>query len=628
MGNIVVILAAGLAFYLGGLIRDPIRKLSQISIATAQGLTEFRPLRTGPREVIEVGESINVTVQALADEKERVEVTLASIGDAVITTDGEGRVTYLNPVAEQMTGWNLSQAHGLPLFSVAKFIDTISGQPLRKTLEQAIEEGYLVNVNENTVLVNRHGQEFAVADCAAPIRDREGKLVGTVLVFRDITLAQELTRKLSWQATHDVLTGLYNRTEFERRLQESIKSAKRDELQHAMLYLDLDQFKIVNDSCGHAAGDELLKHLTVLLQEEVRGVDVLARLGGDEFGVLLENCPLDQALRIAEEFRETVQEFRFSWNGKTFTIGVSIGVVPITLDVENPAKVMGAADAACYAAKEKGRNRVLVYEPENVDVARHVGAMQWVQRISNALDENRFHLYCQSIVPLSESESKLNYYEILIRMQDEAGEILLPGAFLPAAERYNLMATIDRWVTRTLFARLNEYKNKLDKRARYCLNISGPSLSDEHFLDFVIDQFAQAGIPPERICFEITESAAILNLSHATRFITVLRNMGCSFALDDFGTGISSFGYLKSLQVDHLKIAGTFILNIESTGPEAAMVESINNIGHVMNMTTIGEWAESESIIERLRELKVDYVQGNGVSPPVPLDKHLGKVMS
>ena len=630
LGATALILAMALALYLSGLIRNPIRRLSEIAIASAEERAEFSPPDVGPLEVIEVGQCFKMmllsrekAVEALAEEKERAEVTLASIGDAVITTDAGGKVTYLNPVAEQLTGWNLSQAHGLPLFNVANFIDTATGQPLQKTLQEAIEEGYLVNVNDNAVLVNRHGQEYAVADCAAPIRDRQGELVGTVLVFRDITKAKELARKLSWQATHDVLTGLYNRTDFERRLAEAIMSAKDDGLQHAMLYFDLDQFKIVNDTCGHAAGDELLRHLTVLLQEEVRGVDILARLGGDEFGVLLENCPLDQAMRIAEEFRETVQGFRFAWNGKTFIVGVSIGVVPITAQTEDVAKVMNSADTACYAAKEKGRNCVLVFQPDNLEMAQHAGAMQWVQRISDAFEEDRFLLYCQTILPLDETADSPRFQEILIRMQDESGELLLPGAFLTAAERYNLMPTIDRWVVRTLFARLSEHKGTLDARAVYFVNVSGPTLSDEHFLDFVIDQFVQAPVSPEGICFEITESAAILNLPQATRFITVLRNMGCRFALDDFGTGISSFGYLKNLAVDYLKIAGAFVLNMESEGPDYAMVESINHIGHVMNLNTIGEWAESGAVIERLRTLGVDYAQGFGISSPIPLAEML-----
>ena len=627
LGLITAILATVLALYLSGLISNPIRSLSRLALDNVDGHIRTHPIDTGPYEIIELGRSFNEmllarekAVYALAEEKERAEITLASIGDAVITTDAIGNVTYLNPVAEQLTGWNSMQARGLPLFKVANFIDLVSGKPLRKTLEQAIENGYLVSVRDNAVLVNRHGQEYAIADCAAPIRDQQGVLIGTVLVFRDITKTQELTHKLSWQATHDALTGIYNRVEFERRLKDAIASAKQDNLQHALLYLDLDQFKIVNDTCGHAAGDELLRHLTALLQEEVRGVDVFARLGGDEFGVLLENCPLDQALRIAEEFRETIQDFRLSWNSKSFSIGVSIGVVSITVDSGDGVNVLSAADAACYAAKEKGRNCVLVYQADKGEVAKHVGAMQWVQRINDAFEENRFLLFSQNIKSLSNNGENTNFQEVLIRMLDETGNILLPGVFLPAAERYNLMPTIDRWVVRTLFSHMAEQTEKDNEHVTNFVNISGPTFSDPQFMEFVIDQFAQTDLSPKRICFEITESAAILNLNQAKRFISVLRNMGCKFALDDFGTGISSFAYLKSLPVDYLKIAGDFILNLKNNTSDIAFVEAINHIGHVMNLNTIGEWAENEEAVEMLRKMGVDFVQGFGVSIPVPLD--------
>jgi diguanylate cyclase (GGDEF)-like protein/PAS domain S-box-containing protein len=635
LGAAIAILAAALALYLGGLIRTPIRRLSWAAGAAARGRMDVRVPQSGPLEVAELGASFNEMLteraraeEILAGEKERAEVTLASIGDAVITTDEQGKVTYLNPVAEQLTGWPMAQAHGQPLFSVLKLVDSATGQPLQQTLEQAIVSGYLVSLDDNALLLNRHGREYAVADCAAPIRDRQSRLIGTVLVFRDITKTQELSRKLSWQASHDALTGLFNRAEFEKRLSRAMESAKQSSLQHALLYLDLDQFKIVNDTCGHVAGDELLRHLTVHLLERVRDNDTLARLGGDEFGVLLENCPLDQALRIADAFRESIQDFRFAWQGKTFGIGVSIGVVPIDGQSGSFAQVLSAADAACYAAKDKGRNRVHVFQPDNLDLAKRVREMQWVQRISDALEENRFLLYAQAIVPLDETANKPRYQEILIRLRDETGEILPPGAFLSAAERYSLMPTLDRWVLRTLFAWLGEHRDRLDAREIYCVNIAGPSLSGEHFLDFVIDQLAGTPLPPSRICFEITESAVIHNLSLATRFITVLKHMGCHFALDDFGAGLSSFTYLKNLAVDHLKIDGSFVRGMHTDNLDAAMVESINHIGHVMNLATIAEYAENEAIVQKLRQLGVDYVQGYAISVPVPLDELLAATIA
>jgi diguanylate cyclase (GGDEF)-like protein len=385
------------------------------------------------------------------------------------------------------------------------------------------------------------------------------------------------------------------------------------------LYLDLDQFKIVNDTCGHVAGDELLRRLTSLLQSEVRGNDALARLGGDEFGVLLENCPLDQALRVADEFRETIQGFRFIWQDKTFLIGASIGVVPINRDSEGLGQVLSSVDAACYAAKEMGRNRVHVFVPDDIDLVQRIGEMHWVQRISDAFEQGRFRLYCQTIQPLHHSMAPKLWGEILLRMIDENGDILLPGAFMPAAERYNLMPTMDRWVIRTLFAKL--YKEpQLTEGHVYSVNVSGATLSDEHVLDFVIEQFAQTKLPPGCICFEITETSAIVSLPQATRFITVLKNMGCSVALDDFGSGISSFGYLKTLPVDYLKIDGRFVVDIESDQVHGAMVEAMNKVGHTMGIKTVAEYVANDRIVDILKQLGVDFAQGFGIDKPVELN--------
>jgi diguanylate cyclase (GGDEF)-like protein/PAS domain S-box-containing protein len=626
LGGGIALLAAVLAFYLSGLIRGPIRRLTVAAGAAAEGRLEVRvPLR-GPRELLDVGGRFNDMLaararveEALAQEKERVEVTLASIGDAVITTDAAGLVSYLNPVAEQLTGWHHAQAQGQPLFEVVNLVDSNTRVAVRKTLEQAIADGFLVSLAESTVLMRRDGNEVPVADCAAPIRDRAGNLTGCVLVFRDISKTRELSHRLSWQATHDGLTGLFNRTEFDLRLTEALDGARQHDQQHALLYLDLDQFKIVNDTCGHVAGDELLRRLTSLLLAKVRDDDTLARLGGDEFGVLLESCPLDQALRIADEFRETIQDFRFSWEGKGFALGVSIGVVPINAQSEGAQQVLSAADAACYAAKEKGRNRVHVFEPGDLDFARRLGEMQWVQRITSAFEEQRFLLYCQSIVPLGSDPHAKGYREILIRMRDETGAVLLPGSFLPAAERYNLMPTIDRWVLRTLLAQLGAHPQGLSGQTIFCVNISGPALSDEHFLEFVVDQLGRTPLPAHRLCFEITETAAVTNLAQAMRFMTLLKNMGCGFALDDFGSGLSSFNYLKNLPVDHLKVAGYFVRDILTDPIDRAMVGAINDIGHVMHLTTIAENVENDAILAEVKALGVDYAQGFGIDRPIPL---------
>jgi diguanylate cyclase (GGDEF)-like protein len=431
------------------------------------------------------------------------------------------------------------------------------------------------------------------------------------------------TAKLVYQASHDMLTGLANRREFEVRLGQALLSAKQNGRVHALCYMDLDQFKIVNDTCGHGAGDELLRRLTVLLQHCVRDRDMLARLGGDEFGVLLENCPLDKAHEVAELMRQTVQDFRFIWEDKAFVVGASIGLVSINQESESVAEILSAADAACYAAKDKGRNRVHVYMLEDVELVRRQGEMQWVSRITHALEEDRLRLFYQRIVPIDQARSGEAHFEILLRMLDESGALILPMAFIPAAERYLLMPTIDRWVIRNAFKFCQKTleKHPASALSTCTINLSGPSLCDEHFLEFVQEQFKLHRIPSEAICFEITETAAITNLGDAIALMKELKKLGCRFSLDDFGSGLSSFTYLKNLPVDYLKIDGAFVKDMSHDPIDFAMVEAINKIGHVMGLQTIAEFVESETILQRLKEIGVDYVQGNYIEPPKPVNE-------
>lgn len=430
----------------------------------------------------------------------------------------------------------------------------------------------------------------------------------------------EATERLSYQATHDALTGLVNRREFERRLEKALVGAREGGTQHALCYLDLDQFKIVNDTCGHVAGDELLRQLTVLLQGKVRDTDTLARLGGDEFGVLLNNCPLAQAQIVADLLRQTVKDFHFVWQDKPFVVGASIGLVSIDRESESMAHVLSCADRACYAAKELGRNRVHVYRAEDSEMALRQGEMNWVARITNAIEENRFRLYYQTIMSLNDSEEGL-HFEILLRMLGENGEIIPPMAFIPAAERYNLMPSVDRWVVSTAFGMYwGIFANQArDVRHTCTVNLSGPSLCDEYFLDFIKRQFVLYQVPHDQICFEITETAAITNLTRAMAFIRELRSLGCRFSLDDFGSGLSSFTYLKNMPVDYLKIDGSFVLNMVDDPMDHAMVAAINKVGHVMGLKTIAECVENEAILEQLRALKVDFAQGFSIKRPAPL---------
>ncbi|WP_375507036.1 EAL domain-containing protein [uncultured Nostoc sp.] len=566
--------------------------------------------------------------QALFQEKELAQVTLQSIGDAVITTDAMGRIQYLNPVAEAIAGWSQAEVQGLPLFDVFRLVDEITRQPVPHPVEKALREGCIAKLVKNTVLVTRSGNDLPIDDSAAPIRARDGQIVGAVMVFQDVSHTRNLTHQLSWQASHDALTGLVNRREFENYLENALTIAKQYDQTHILCYLDLDNFKIVNDTCGHAAGDQLLRQVATLYQSEIRKTDILARLGGDEFGILLSQCPLDQAIRIANTLRDRVKAFRFVWQDKLFTIGVSIGIAIITADTTNIASVLIAADSACYAAKNNGRNRVHIYQTNDLNLARQQGEMQWVTRLTQALEENRFYLYYQSIVPTTPTPSSKRHYEVLLRLWDETGNLILPGAFIPAAERYNLMHLIDRWVVRTLFAALEQHCcsscEHCSTENAYCgcihaVNLSGASINDDEFIDFLREQFALHQIPPSRICFEITETVAIANLTKAVEFINDLRSLGCCFALDDFGSGMSSFAYLKNLPVDYLKIDGGFIKNIVDNPIDSVMVEAIHQIGQVMGIQTIAEFVENDAILEKVTTLGVSYAQGYGIAKPRPL---------
>ena len=434
----------------------------------------------------------------------------------------------------------------------------------------------------------------------------------------------EATARLSYQAAHDMLTGLPNRREFEVRMERALAGAREQCQAHTLCYLDLDQFKVVNDTCGHVAGDELLRQLAVLLSAKLRDRDTLARLGGDEFGVLLQNCTLEQAQPIAEVLRQMVKDFRFAWHDKSFVIGVSIGLVAITAESENLSNLLSYADAACYAAKDRGRNRVHVYQAEDTELVKRHGEMQWVTRITRAMEENRLRLYVQPILPLFPDPEADVHYEMLLRMIDDNAELVLPMAFIPAAERYNLMSSIDRWVISAAFSAFHQlFPNANGGKSICTVNLSGHSLCDEYFLDFVERQFSINKIPYPAICFEITETAAITNLTEAIAFITSLKAKGCKFSLDDFGSGLSSFTYLKNLPVDYLKIDGAFVKDMETDPMDRAMVESINHIGHVMGLKTIAEFVESEAILDHLKEIRIDYVQGDWLKAPQPLSSLL-----
>jgi diguanylate cyclase (GGDEF)-like protein/PAS domain S-box-containing protein len=553
--------------------------------------------------------------EALFREKESAQITLQSIGDGVITTDAKGVIDYVNPVAEALSGWRLEDSQGRAIEEIFRAFHEETCEPLENPLAVAIRRTRSIKSVRPMLLIRRDGNEIYVESTASPIRDGNGSVSGGVLVFHDVSEARELNRRLSYHASHDVLTGLVNRREFENRMERALKSAKARETSYALCCLDLDQFKIVNDTCGHSAGDALLGQVGALLKSKVRWRDTLARLGGDEFGILLESCSLDEAMRTAEALREAVRNFKFTWEERTFRLGASIGVVPISADNADVASVLSAADSACQAAKEAGRNRVHSFEENDLDLMRRRREMQWAARINTALEEGRFELFRQTILPLQKADNGA-HYELLLRMRDEAGKIVAPDNFMTAAERYGITPNIDRWVIENAFRWLVSEADEREKLTMCSINLSGQSLGDDKFLPYVVDQFHRSGLDASKICFEITETAAIASFSQANRFIQALKELGCKFALDDFGTGLSSFGYLKHFPVDYLKIDGSFVKEILHDPIDREMVRSINEIGHLTGKQTIAEFAENQEIINMLQNLGVDYAQGYGVSQP------------
>jgi len=558
--------------------------------------------------------------EALFQERERALITLHSIGDGVITTDAEGRVDYLNPVAENVTGWTYGEAQGYPLTEVLPLINEATRQPIKSPAEISLNSGRVVNITEQSILINRNGQEFHIEDSAAPIFDRDNSIIGAVLVFHDITRERRMAHQMTWQATHDGLTGLANRNEFADRLANLLVGvAGNDQCEHALLYLDLDQFKVVNDTCGHAAGDELLKQLSHTLRTSIPANAALARLGGDEFGVLLENVNLNQAREVANRLLQVIGDFTFQWEEQRFDVGVSIGMVPIRHDTQNASFVLSAADVACYVAKDAGRNRVHVYEESDIDQGERHSEMHWVSRIKLALEEDRFILYQQAITPLQDDDTTA-HYELLLRLRDEDGGIVPPGAFIPAAERYNLMNAVDRWVIDAAFRHLSETQSKGDDGI-YSLNLSGNSLNDDELPGYIQQKISEYQVKAGQLCFEITETAAVFNLEKASSMIHSLKQLGCRFSLDDFGSGLSSFSYLKNLPVDFLKIDGSFVKDMNTDPMNRAIVEAIHQVGHTLSIRTIAEFVENQDIADMLHDIGVDFAQGYHFSKPEPIDQ-------
>jgi diguanylate cyclase (GGDEF)-like protein/PAS domain S-box-containing protein len=552
--------------------------------------------------------------QAMFQEKERAEVTLQSIGDAVITTDAGGRIDYMNPVAEQLTGWRLLEVQGHSIESVLRLVDDASRAPLENPLLRALASGTQVGPTDQCVLVDRTGHDLAIQDSAAPIRDRAGQITGAVVVFHDVTRERRLRRALAYQATHDALTGLINRREFDNRLQAAVQSVRDDGSRYAVLYIDLDQFKLVNDTCGHSAGDRLIREITGLIQARVRTTDTIARLGGDEFGVLLADCALEQAGGIADSMRRAIRDHRFQWNGSSLAVGASIGVVEVDAQIESAAALLSAADVACYTAKDSGRNRIELYHADR-GRDRH-REMRWVAQIARAIEEDRVELVHQPIRPLGAGGPRV-FHEVMVRMRSETGELIPPDQFIPAAERYNVMPAIDFRVLERVVSHLQALPPTA-LRPLLAVNVSGNSLSDQSFLERVLALVDRSGVATS-LCFEITETAAVSHLDTAVLFMRELKARGCRFSLDDFGSGLSSFRYLKNLPIDFLKIDGEFVAHVGTDAVDRSVVRAIVQVGRSLGIATVAEKVETADVLELLMEIGVDFAQGYHIARPQPL---------
>ena len=585
--------------------------LTHLAGAAAQALEGRRAIRSTIRLASE-----------LSEQHELLRVTLQSIGDAVITTDADGKVVWLNPVAEQLTGWLSTQAAGRHLPEVMR-VDGPAAQAL-PVFASKERTGATNGDAEQLLLISKAGAKVSIESSKSQIFDDGGIAVGLVIVFRDVTEQRRLSNELAHRATHDSLTGLANRAEFESRLQRARAAVQSGETPGALMFIDLDRFKLVNDTCGHAAGDRLLQKVATMLCEAGRSRDTVARLGGDEFALLLEGCPIEVAREIGQRLCNRMEHFRFLHEEHSLRIGTSIGVVPIDSHWDTNAAIMKAADAACYAAKQGGRNRVHLWFDADATIHALSGETQWASQIGRALDEDRFVLYAQKIEPLDPMSAGL-HAEVLVRMIGTDGSIVLPGAFLPAAERFQLAPRIDRWVLKSSVAWI-QARSGTDAVARISVNLSGQSIGDSEFCQWAVAMLSAAGDATcHRLCLEVTETSAITHLAAAGNFLTHLRALGVRIALDDFGAGASSFGYLKSLVVDCLKIDGQFVRGLVDDPLDAAACRCFVDVARIMGLETVAEFVDRPEVLARVKELGIDYAQGFFLHRPVPIDEVLVK---
>jgi len=557
---------------------------------------------------------------SLSRSKRQAQYTLESISEGVITTDNEGRIDYMNLAAESLTGSNRDDASGHKTGELFSLIDESDRRPLGDPVERCLSIRRRVNMGRRALLISRDGKhEHSVEITASPIKGPGSSISGTVVVIHDVSELRGLTKQMSYQAAHDALTGLINRREFERRLEEAMDTARSEEAVHVLAYMDLDRFKAVNDSCGHIAGDNMLREVATLIRDQVRDSDFVARLGGDEFGTLLIGCPLDKAQQIGSDICNAVADYRFVWQDKIFNIGISVGLVEISRQSGNLQDAMSAADSACYVAKQRGRGQVHVYSSRDQVIAKERGDIHWLRQLQDALRDSRFELALQPIIATGSGTVSGPSVEVLIRMPDERGRIGDSADFLRSAERYQLMPEIDRWVVNAVLAALNSGEIKLASQRSCAINISGQTLSDEGFLSFVVEALDHSGVSPASICFEVNESAISANVQFAQRFIEVLHGIGCEFALDDFGSGLGAFSSLKNLPIDYLKLDGAYTRNLATDQVNQEMVSAMIKLARSMEFRVVAEQVEEQEDFDWLRTAGIDFVQGYFVDAPVAL---------
>jgi len=582
-------------------------------------LVEFE----GERALLIIGVEVlpTQTLQALQDAggRSRSRRALESLSEALITTDVDGRVDYINPAAARLMGVVAEEATGATLEELAANAEEGDRKLLAEPVRQALAAGTPLNLGRRALMIRPPGgAEHMVELSAAPIHMETGETIGAVVLLHDVTEMRGMARQMSYQATHDALTGLVNRREFERRLQEAVDTAHRGDGAHVLCYLDLDRFKAINDTSGHIAGDAMLRESAKILRDAVRDSDTVARVGGDEFGMLLVGCPLEKARQIADDVCRAVNEFRFVWKDKIFNVGVSIGLVEIARDSGTMEEALAAADSACYVAKRQG-GHVSVYSARDEIYARQNGEIQWLQTLQAALRDSRFELYCQPIVAAFAANEEGPAMEVLVRLRDDSGQHLSPIEFVRAAERYRLMVLVDRWVVQTTLTAMGRGAIALAPKRSVAINISGQTLQDAQFLEFVVECFDSTGANPAQVCFEIAENAVVGNLDAARRFVGVLHGMGCRFALDDFGSGLGSFANLKTLAIDYLKIDGSFFKNLARDTVNQAMVTAMIRLARSLNFKVIAEQVEDASALDAARRIGVDYLQGYAIGRPEKL---------